>query len=110
MLRTAQRLNGFTEIALTKIDVLGGLPEISACVAYKCGDKTMEELPADLSGLGKCAPVYKKFNGFEISGKEKKFDQLPKEAKEYIAFIEKGLGVPVKIVSVGAGREETILR
>ncbi|MCX6799050.1 MAG: adenylosuccinate synthase [Candidatus Diapherotrites archaeon] len=110
MLRTAHRLNGFTEIALTKIDVLAGLDEVKVCIAYQNNGEKVKELPADMRCLGDCTPVYKKFGGFEISGKEKSFAQLPKEAKDYIAFIEKELGVPVGIVSVGAEREETIIR
>jgi len=110
LLRTAHRLNGFTEIALTKIDVLCGLKELNVCVAYECGGKKIQELPADMKMLEGCRPVYKKFAGFDFKKGAKKFAGLPKEAKEYVEFIEKELGGPVKILSVGAGREETIMR
>lgn len=109
-LKTAQRLNGFTEIALTKLDVLSGLQEINVCIAYECNGKKLVECPADLKAIEKCTPVFKKFNGFSIKGTEKKFQQLPLAARQYVQFIEKELGVPVKIVSVGPGREETIFR
>lgn len=110
LLRTAMRLNGFTEIALTKLDVLSGLDELNVCTAYKTSGKELQEVPAELSELEKCSPVYKKFSGFEITGKEKNFAELPKEAQIYVKFIEKQLGVQAKIVSIGPGREETIMR
>ncbi|MFA4855482.1 MAG: adenylosuccinate synthase [archaeon] len=110
LLRTAARLNGFTEIALTKIDVLSGMKTIKVCTGYKCNGKLLKELPADLELLSECAPVYREMPGFEIKGSEKKFGNLPKEAREYVAFIEKEVGVPASIVSVGPDREETIVR
>ncbi len=110
LLRTAQRLNNFTEIALTKLDVLSGLDEIEICTEYKLNRETVRERPADIKDIMKCRPVYKKFRGFKLEGKLESFDQLPKEAKEYVQFIEKELNVPVKIVSIGPGREETIFR
>lgn len=110
LLRTANRLNGFTEIALTKIDVLSGMKTIKVCTGYKCDGKTLKEMPADMSLLAQCTPVYAEMAGFEITGKEKKFPDLPKEAREYVAFMEKEIGIPAKIISIGPGREETIVR
>ena len=110
LLKTAQRLNGFTEIALTKLDVLSGLQEINVCVAYKCDGKSMQQCPTDLQQIGQCKPVFKKFKGFTIKGTERKFQQLPLAARQYVQFIEKELAVPIKIVSIGAGRDETIFR
>jgi len=110
LLRAAHRLNGFTEIALTKIDVLCGMEELNVCVAYECGGKRLKLLPGDTKLIEGCKPVYKKFPGFDFKPGAKKFAQLPREAKEYVSFIEKEIGVPVKIVGVGPGREETITR
>lgn len=110
LVKTALRLNGFTEIALTKLDVLSGLEEIQVCVEYKLEGKVIKEMPSDTEKWAKCKPVYKKLPGFEIKGDEKGFEQLPQPAKDYVGFIEKELDVKSGIVSIGPGREETILR
>ena len=110
LLKTSIRLNGFTEIALTKLDVLTGLEKVMVCTEYECDGKKMQEMPADLEMLSKCRPVYEEMPGFEMGSNATSFSQLPKEAQEYVAFIEKGLGIQAKIVSVGPGREETIVR
>ncbi len=110
LIKTALRLNGFTEIALTKLDVLSGLKEVKVCTAYEYNGKTIEEVPADLGRLGQCKPVFEKLPGFEVQGTETEFGQLQQEARDYVGFVEERLGVGAKIVSVGPGREETILR
>jgi adenylosuccinate synthase len=110
LLRAAIRLNGFTEIALTKLDVLSGLEKVKVCTEYKCNGKRMKELPADLEELEKCKPVFEELPGFEVKGSEKEYTELPEKARAYVEFVEKALGVPIKIVSIGPGREETILR
>jgi len=109
LVRTANRLNGLTEIALTKLDVLTGLKEVQVCTEYELEGKKIKEMPSDSDKWGQCKPVYKKLEGFEITGKEKEFGQLPEKAKEYVKFIEKELAVPIKIVSIGPGREQTVL-
>ncbi len=108
MIRTSKRLNGLTEIALTKLDVLSGLDEIKVCVEYKCGKKMLKDSPTSIQSIEGCEPVYKTFKGFEINNIFKKKEELPKEALEYIEFIEKETGLPVKIVSIGPQRNETI--
>ncbi len=110
LLRTSIRINGLTGIALTKADVLSGIPKLKVCVAYECGGKKLEEFPADWGVLKKCKPVYREFDGFEIDHEEKDFSKLSSEAREYIGFIEKELGVPIKFVSLGPKRSQTILR
>jgi adenylosuccinate synthase len=110
LLRTAARLNGFTEIALTKLDVLSGLEKIMVCTAYRCNGSVLKELPADLEKLSECTPVYEEFPGFEVKGTEKNMKELGGKAQEYVAFIEKEIGAMASIVSVGPGREETIVR
>ena len=110
LLKTAQRLNQFTEIALTKIDVLTGLEEIQVCIEYDCDGEKLKEVPVDLEQVKKCKPVYRAFKGFEIRQGTEKFEELPKEARDYIKFIEEELKVGISIVSTGPGREETIVR
>lgn len=103
------RMQGADEIALTKLDVLSYADEIEVCVAYeKDGEVTKEfPLPQDLDGY---KPVLKTFKGWkcDISGCRKKED-LPQEAVEYIAFLEKEVGAKIKYVSVGAEREAYIV-
>ncbi len=107
MLRYSHRLNGFTQIALTKLDVLSGLKELKVATAYKYGDKELDEFPHDLSILEKCTPVYHTMKGFTLEGQPKDFLQLPQEARDYISFLERELGVPITIMSTGPKREET---
>ena len=109
MLRTAHRLNGFTELAITKLDVLSGMKELKVAVEYDIGGKIVKNFPYSTSTVEKAKPVYKTVKGFTLSGKEKKFSELPKEAKDYLKLIEESLGVPVKFVSVGPERNETII-
>ncbi len=110
LLTTAIRLNGFTEIALTKLDVLNGLEKALVCTEYECDGKRLKEVPADLKELEKCTPVFEDLPGFEVKGSEKEYGELSEKARSYVEFVEKALGVPTKIVSIGPGREETILR
>jgi len=110
ILRTAARLNGLTSIALTKLDVLNGIDKLLVCTEYECNGKKLEEFPIGVEELEKCRPVYSEFEGFEIPAGVKEFGKLPEAAQKYVQFIEKQLGVPIKIVSTGPKRSETILR
>ncbi len=109
MLRTAQRLNNFTDLAITKLDVLSGLKELKACNSIKIGGKTLKEWPADLQELHKAKPQYKKFKPFVLPEKIEKFDDLPEEAIDYLQFVSGEMGVPIKIVSFGPKRSSTLL-
>jgi len=112
VVRHAVRTNGTTGIALMLLDVLDGFDEIKLCYAYKTPDgKTIEHFPASLDVLADARPVYKTVPGWktDISGCTS-YDELPDEARAYIAEIERVSGAPVKIVSVGPGREQTIIR
>ena len=73
-------------------------------------DQARPEMPADIEKLAKCRPVFEEMPGFGMDSSARSFEELPKEAQDYVAFIEKGLGIKAKIVSVGPGREETIVR
>ncbi len=116
-LKYSNRLNTFTSLAITKIDVLGGLKEIPICTKYKVDGKEITELPADLELFEKCEPVYETLPGWEDLSKEdldglveKGYSSLPDNMKRYLDRIEKEVGVPIEIVSVGPGREETIFK
>ena len=103
-------ISGVKGIALTKIDVLDELKELYICVAYKLNGKRIDYLPSSLRDQIKVKPVYKKFNGWlkNTSG-IKKWKDLPKNAKNYIKFIENYCNVKISSVSTSPKREDTIL-
>ncbi len=110
--RFSARVNGLDALALTKLDVLDGLPSVSICTGYACADgKVLHEFPADLTRLAGCAPIYEELPGWTTPTRGvQQFDELPAEARAYIARLEDVTGVPAAIVSTGSDREETILR
>ena len=109
--RYASRINGLDSMALTKLDVLDGLPEIQVCTAYRYGADLLHDWPADLNVLAKCEPVYKTLPGWSRpSSGVTRYEDLPREAQAYVAFLEEISGVPVSIVSTGSGRNDTIIR
>ena len=111
--RQAVRVNGLTEIALTKLDVMNGFDELPICVAYKVAREHIKEMPASLARYRKATPIYETLSGWDNFPEniwDKGFDALPKTLKDYISFIECEVECPVKIVSVGPQRHETIIR
>ena len=123
VMRHANRINGFTEIALTKLDVLGGLDEINICVGYKMNGQEVNEIPASAVALEDCEPIYVTMPGFPLFSVEewlgiaKKcnaegigYKGLPAAAQNYISKLEALLGVTVTSVGVGPDRDATIDR
>lgn len=111
IVRTAVDLSGVTELCLTKLDVLSGLDEIQVCMGYKLNGKDIRYADVDAYGLEKVELEYKKVKGWkEDISKARSFDELPKEAKDYIGMIEESAGAPVKWIGVGPEREATIRR
>ena len=111
MLRHAVWLNGCTELAVTKLDVLSSLDELKVCVAYEGEDGTrFEHVPYHQSVLHKVRPVYETLPGWaaEIDGAATIGD-LPPEAREFLRVLEAAAGVPVSFVSVGPSREQTVV-
>lgn len=110
MVRDSVRLNGLDSLAITKLDILTGLETLNICVAYEFEGKRMNSRPTSLTKLAHCAPVYEEIPGWEedISG-ARAMTELPRQAQTYVKTIEALAGVPISIVSVGAGREETIM-
>lgn len=108
MLRYANRLNGFSEFALTHLDTMAGLNEVLVCTHYERQKRKSKypQFPGMTEGV---APVYKSFPGWKFDGnKIRKFSDLPKEVRSYVGFIEKETGVPVKYLSLGAERKALI--
>jgi adenylosuccinate synthase len=111
MLRQAVRLNGCTEIAMTKLDVLAPLQELKVCVAYEGDDGTRyEHVPYHQSVLHKVRPVYETVPGWggDIDDAAR-VEDLPEAARDYVRFVEELAGIPVSFVSVGPGREQTVV-
>ena len=104
-------LNGYTELALTKLDVLGGLDPIKICVGYELDGKTLSYPPESTVEFARCRPIYEEVKGWtdDISG-AKSYEGLPKAVRDYVERIEGLLGVGITIVSVGPGREQTVRR
>jgi len=111
MVKYAARINGLTALSIMLLDVLSGFDKISICTGYKLGDKIIENFPASLETIGKCQPVYEVMDGWQedITGCNF-FEELPENARKYIERIEEIIGIPVKIISVGPKRKQTIVR
>jgi adenylosuccinate synthase len=102
-------ISGITKIALTKLDVLNGLPKLNICTHYDLNGKTIDYIPANIQDVSACTPVYQTFSGWEsLNPASTTFTDLPKEAQTYVRFIEKYTGVPIRLISIGPGRSETI--
>ena len=103
-------INGVTELNLMKADVLSGFDTIKICIAYNIDGMETDTLPFDLN-LGNIKPIYKSFKGWtEDISKITKEQELPIEVHNYVSFIEEFVGVPIKLISVGPDRSETIYR
>jgi adenylosuccinate synthase len=107
----ATRINGLTDIFLTKLDVLTGIKEIPVCVAYEVDGVRMEEIPVSQSDFHHAKPIYEIFPGWDedITG-AKKFEDLPKNAQDYVLALEKLSGTRISAIGVGPDRNATIVR
>ena len=110
MVKHAVMVNGITDIAITKLDVLSGLDEILICVAYKCKNKIYKQFPASIGMLSQVKPIYKKVPGWKDDLTQvSSMKDLPLNARRYVKTIADLLKVHVKIVSVGTDRNQTIV-
>lgn len=122
-LMEAQRVNGFTGLVLTKLDVLAGLEEIKICIGYEMDGRPMTMLPARAEDVARCMPVYETHEGFKSiseeewldmaqkSNDEKKWiDSLPATAASFVKRIEELSGIPVECIGIGADRRATLSR
>ncbi len=111
LLRHACRVNGINFLALTKIDVLSGHPEIKVATGYMVEGEEFMEMPTDTDLLGRCEPAYDSLPGWEEDISQiKNFDDLPENARKYIDYIEKKMGLPIKLIGVGPERNQVIVR
>src|SRR5690554_4989178 len=111
IIKHAIRVNGLTELALTKMDVLSGIDELKICVGYNYKGEYLSEFPLEQETLFDCEPVYETMEGWseDIVGYTK-YEELPQAARAYIEYIEKESGIPVRIIGTGPEREQIIIR
>jgi len=107
-LRYTAAVNGFTDLAVTKLDVLAGLDELKVCTAYRIDGKTTDRFPNDLATLERVEPVYETFPGFADLGGAESVGALPEAARGYLGFLSDFLDVPISTVSFGPKRSETL--
>ncbi len=109
--RYSVMLNGLKEIALTKIDVLSGLPRVKCCVAYRLNGEEIQSFPQNAALLARCEPVYEELPGWgEHDLEVETYDELPENARRYIETIEERLRVKISFISNGPEREKAIIR
>ncbi len=107
----AARVNGLTDLAITKLDVLGCLDTIKVCTAYDCDGVIYKTVPEHQTLFHHAKPVYTEMPGWKCDISDcRSFDELPQEAKDYILFLEELSGVRVSIITVGPDREQSIYR
>lgn len=109
-LKYVVRINGITGLAINHVDTIGKLPKIKVCVGYEHNGKVTTNYSTNLNYIKECSPVYEEFDGDfgDISNVKTKED-LPKNAKIYLKRIEEFVGVPIKFIGTGAGREDMII-
>jgi len=108
--RYAARINGVTDFVLTKLDVLTGFETIPVCVGYRVGDKTYDEMPMSQTDFHHAEPVYEEFPGWdEDITAARSLDDLPKNARNYVEAVEAMTSVPISVIGVGPGRDESIV-
>lgn len=110
-LRAAISSSGADRLAMMKLDTLSGIHPLKVCVGYRIGKKKIDWFPVGRREQFDCEPIYEEFPGF--SGdvtKARRFNDLPKAARDYVIWIERELGIPISLVSVGPSEEQTIVR
>lgn len=111
MARFASRINGITDFVLTKLDVLSGIDSIPVCVAYDVDGVRMEEMPVSQTDFHHAVPIYENFPGWteDITGM-RSFDDLPKNARDYVLALEKMSGSRISAIGVGPARDAIVVR
>ena len=109
--RYASRVNGFTDLFLTKLDVLTGIGEIPICVAYDVDGKRFDEMPLTQTDFHHAEPIYETMPAWDEDITEcREFEDLPQKAKDYVVRLEELSGAPISYIGVGPGRDQTIVR
>jgi len=110
VVKYAAEINGLTDLVLTKLDVLDGVETIKVGVGYRLDGKEIDYIPAAQAEYERCEPIYKEMPGWPGTVNDcRTMDDLPQQATDYIRFIEEYLGLPIRLISVGPARRETIV-
>lgn len=111
LLRYSVMLNGIERVAITKLDVLDDFEEIQVCIGYETNGKFLKDFPSDASTLSRIKPIYETFKGWKTKLSDvKTYAQLPEAARKYVDVIERFSGAKVSMISVGARREQTVVK
>ena len=111
MARYAVRLNGITDLVVTKLDVLSGLEKVPICVGYEVDGERLDEMPMTQTAFHHARPIYEEHDGWwEDISKCRTTEELPDNARRYVERIEELSGAQVSVVGVGPGREENVVR
>lgn len=109
--RLSTRVNGFTGVALTRLDILDDFASIKICIGYQFEGQTLDCFPSDIEILEKCQPIYQELPGWQTPISQiRRFEDLPKPAQNYINMLGNEIGCPINLISVGPRREEVIIR
>lgn len=107
--RFSVRVNGFTGVAITRLDILDTFPSLKICVAYELNGKTIDYFPGNINTLEKCQPVYEELPGWQTDTSNiRYYDDLPAKARNYLARLEELISCPISLISVGPERKQTI--
>jgi adenylosuccinate synthase len=108
--RYAARVNGVTDFVLTKLDVLTGMDEVPVCVAYEIDGRRVEEVPTNQAEFARAVPIYETFPGWtEDISAARTLEDLPRNARDYVAALEQMITAPISVIGVGPGRDQTIV-
>jgi len=108
--RFSHRINGFTGVAITRLDVLDTFPRLKICVGYNLDGNTIDYFPGGVAALERCQPVYEELPGWQTPTSDiRQYEQLPPEARQYITRLQELTSCAVSVISVGKEREQTIV-
>ncbi len=107
--RFSTRINGFTGVAITRLDVLDTMPRLKICVGYKLDEHTIDYFPGNVVTLERCQPILEELPGWQTPTSHiRQYEQLPPKARQYVTRLEELISSPVNLISVGQAREQTI--
>lgn len=109
-LRYSARINGFTSLAITRMDTLEGFDKIKMCVGYELDGEIIDYLPANIKTMERVVPIYEEFEGWENTRDAKTFDELHPNARKYIEELEKQVGIGVSLIGVGPERTQCVTK